>query len=137
MMAPSMLVDDDGVLAALGTGGSKRIRTALQQAITNLVDFRMDADAAVNRPRLHITQGVLHMEPGYSQDVLNALQGLADMNHWESQNVFFGGVHVVLPRTGEGGGDRRRAGHSMAVEPELPAETSSQHDPDPHTAQQE
>lgn len=137
MMAPSMLTDDRGVIAALGTGGSKRIRTALQQAITNLVDFRLHADAAVNRPRLHISQGVLHVEPGYPQDVLSALQDLGTTNLWESQNVFFGGVHVVLPRTGEGGGDRRRAGHFMAVRLELPAETSSQRDPESHTTQEE
>ena len=117
MMAPSMLVDEAGVLAALGTGGSKRIRTALQQAITNLVDFRLPADVAVNRPRLHITQGVLQVEPGYSEEGVELLQAQMPTNLWAEQNVFFGGVHVVLPRAGEGGADRRRAGHFMTVEP--------------------
>ena len=77
----------------------------------------MGADDAVNRPRLHISQGVLHMEPGYDPDVLEAIQDLGAMNRWSSQNVFFGGVHAVIPRAGDGGGDRRRAGHFMAVEP--------------------
>jgi len=117
MMAPSMLIDGDGVRAALGSGGSKRIRTALQQAITNLVDFRLPTDVALNRPRLHLSEGVVHVEPGYSQEALDVLHGHGPTNVWDAQNVFFGGVHAVSPRHGEGGGDRRRAGHFMVVDP--------------------
>jgi gamma-glutamyltranspeptidase/glutathione hydrolase len=116
MMSPSMLVDDLGVVAALGTGGSKRIRTALHQAITNLVDFNLPVDAAVNLPRLHLSEGTLHVEPGYPTEALDVLHAYGKVKVWEAQNVFFGGVHTVRPRTGEGAGDGRRAGHFMRVE---------------------
>ncbi len=116
MMSPSMLVDELGVVAALGTGGSKRIRTALHQAITNLVDFNLSVDAAVNLPRLHLSEGTLHVEPGYPDEALDVLTAYGNVQVWEAQNVFFGGVHTIEPRTGEGAGDGRRAGHFMRVE---------------------
>jgi gamma-glutamyltranspeptidase/glutathione hydrolase len=116
MMSPSMLVDDTGVVAALGTGGSKRIRTALHQAITNIVDFDLPVDAAVNLPRLHLSEGTLHVEPGYPDEALDVLPAYGEVQVWEAQNVFFGGVHTIRPRTGEGAGDARRAGHFMRVE---------------------
>jgi gamma-glutamyltranspeptidase/glutathione hydrolase len=116
MMSPSMLVDEGGVVAALGTGGSKRIRTALHQTITNLVDFDLPVEAAVNLPRLHLSEGTLHVEPGYPDEALDVLRAYGKVQVWEAQNVFFGGVHTVRPRTGEGAGDGRRAGHFMRVE---------------------
>jgi gamma-glutamyltranspeptidase/glutathione hydrolase len=116
MMSPSMLVDELGVVASLGTGGSKRIRTALHQAITNMVDFNLPVDAAVNLPRLHLSEGTLHVEPGYPDEALDVLAACGKVQVWADQNVFFGGVHTVRPRTGEGAGDGRRAGHFMRVE---------------------
>lgn len=115
MMAPSMLVDAEGVLAALGTGGSKRIRTALQQTVTNLVDFGLTPEEAVNRPRLHLSQGTLQVEPGYPEAALSTLRKGGPINVWDTKNVYFGGVHAVVPRTGGGAGDARRGGHFMVV----------------------
>jgi gamma-glutamyltranspeptidase/glutathione hydrolase len=116
MMAPSMVVEDQQVLAALGTGGSKRIRTALQQVITNLVDFGLPATEAVDRPRLHLTQKTFHVEPGYSPEAVDALQAFGETVVWEAKNLFFGGVHTILPPSATGAGDDRRAGHFMRVD---------------------
>jgi gamma-glutamyltranspeptidase/glutathione hydrolase len=116
MMAPSMLVDGEGVRAALGTGGSKRIRTALHQAITNLVDFGLPVHDAVNLPRLHLSDGTLHVEPGYDEVALRTLRARCDTRVWASANLFFGGVHVVLPDLADGAGDARRAGHFLRVD---------------------
>ncbi len=116
MMAPSMVVEDGRVLAAVGTGGSKRIRTALQQVITNLVDFRLPVAEAVDRPRLHLTQGTFHVEPGYPPEAVETLGTLGEIVVWEAKNLFFGGVHTILPDSATGAGDHRRAGHFMKVD---------------------
>jgi gamma-glutamyltranspeptidase/glutathione hydrolase len=116
MMAPSMVVEDGRVLAALGTGGSKRIRTAVQQVITNLVDFSLPVIESVAFPRLHLTQGTFHVEPGYPTEALEALSTFGEVVVWEAKNLFFGGVHTILPASATGAGDDRRAGHFMKVE---------------------
>ena len=53
MMAPSILARDGEVRAVLGSGGSKRIRTALLQAVSLIVDFDFSVRDAVEAPRLH------------------------------------------------------------------------------------
>jgi gamma-glutamyltranspeptidase/glutathione hydrolase len=116
MMAPSMVVEDGQVLAALGTGGSKRIRTALQQVITNLVDFSLPVVEAVARPRLHLTQGTFHVEPGYLPEAVDTLSAFGETVVWEAKNLFFGGVHTILPASATGAGDDRRAGHFVKVD---------------------
>ncbi len=116
MMSPSLILDDEGVIAALGTGGSKRIRTAVQQVIMNLVDFGLHADEAVNCSRVHFDEGVFHIEPGYPDESVASVSADWKTKIWSAKNLYFGGVHVVLPRAGEGAGDRRRDGHHLVVE---------------------
>lgn len=61
---------------------------------------------------------VLQVEPGYSQEALEILRGHGPTNVWASRDLFFGGVHAVVPRRGEGAGDDRRAanaGHSAVA----------------------
>jgi gamma-glutamyltranspeptidase/glutathione hydrolase len=115
MMAPSMVVENGQVVVALGTGGSKRIRTALQQVITNLVDFRLPAVEAVARPRLHLTQGTFHVEPGYPREAVDALSPFGKIVDWEAKNLYFGGVHTILPASATGAGDDRRSGHFIRL----------------------
>jgi gamma-glutamyltranspeptidase/glutathione hydrolase len=63
MMAPSVLRFPDGRLAALGSGGSNRLRTAILQVLSNLIDFAMPVQAAVKSPRLHHERGLARAEP--------------------------------------------------------------------------
>ena len=64
MMAPSMVVDADGrVRLVVGSGGSKRIRTALAQVIAAVVDQGRPLVDAVHAPRLHWDGERLHAEP--------------------------------------------------------------------------
>ena len=51
MMAPSLLLAGDRVRLVLGSGGSKRIRSALVQVISNVVDFGFEPRAAVTLGR--------------------------------------------------------------------------------------
>jgi gamma-glutamyltranspeptidase/glutathione hydrolase len=113
MMCPSLLLRDGEVVLALGSGGSKRIRTALAQVISNVVDFGMDPRAAVEAPRVHWDGEQVQVEPGYSEVALGALAGRWSMNRWDDHNLYFGGAHAVAPGR-EGAGDPRRGG-SVAV----------------------
>jgi gamma-glutamyltranspeptidase/glutathione hydrolase len=113
MMAPTLLNYPDGRVAALGSGGSNRIRSAVLQVVSNLVDFDMDVEAAVTAPRLHLEDGHLSVEGGFDTQRLHELLASYPSHHlWEDRNLFFGGVHTVV-RAGDnlrGAGDPRRDG---------------------------
>ena len=119
MMAPSILLERDGCVAALGSGGSNRIRTAVLQVVSNVTDYGLDLETAVNHPRVHIETDVLNIEAGFPEETISAL--VAEFtNHrlFEGTNMFFGGVHVVRMDAGGGLsaiGDPRRRGVGIVV----------------------
>jgi gamma-glutamyltranspeptidase/glutathione hydrolase len=95
MMAPSLLMSNNTTWMALGSGGSKRIRTALLQVISNAVDFAKTPRAAVEAPRLHWDGQWVQAEPGFSEAALAALAERWPVNRWPAPDVYFGGVHVA------------------------------------------
>lgn len=122
MMAPTLVLDQGQPRLVLGSGGSNRIRTAILQVVSNVLDFGMDIEAAVAAPRLHWERGCFHLEPGYDRPSLEQ-QGIGaedDCTWWQAPNMFFGGVHAVArSASGEfsGIGDARRNGACVVVEP--------------------
>lgn len=113
MMAPSLLVGDDGSETALGSGGSNRIRTAMVQVLSALVDHGLALDEAVTRLRIHAENGRLSAEV----DLPDALRHeWPEVHVWPAPNLFFGGVHVAR-RTANGGlegaADPRRSGVAL------------------------
>ncbi|MGJ3249742.1 MAG: gamma-glutamyltransferase [Elainellaceae cyanobacterium] len=114
MMAPTIVLGHDYPEIVTGSGGSNRIRTAILQIISNLIDFKMPVNDAVNRGRIHWENGVLNLEPGFDVDVDAAmLPADSVILPWSQHNLFFGGVHTVTqlaPSQFEGAGDRRRSG---------------------------
>lgn len=135
MMAPSLIETPEG-WTALGSGGSNRIRTALLQVISNLVDFNMTPEEAVDRPRVHLENNHLDIEgsepaSGASEETVTLENksaqdiGLAELASdyphyklWQQRNLFFGGVHLVQGAKGvfNGAGDPRRGGVVKYVE---------------------
>jgi len=120
MMSPTLLLRDDGVSVALGSGGSNRIRTAVLQVLVNLLEFDMDLDQAVHAPRIHYERGLLNLEPGFSTEATQNLhEHVPNHKFWETQNLFFGGVHSVRSDTStnsfDGVGDPRRGGAALIV----------------------
>jgi gamma-glutamyltranspeptidase/glutathione hydrolase len=109
MMCPSLLLRGGAVELVLGSGGSKRIRTALAQVISNVVDFGMELRAAVEAPRLHWDGERIQAEPGFPEASLAALAERWPVNRWDDRNLYFGGVHAVAPGRA-GAGDPRRGG---------------------------
>ncbi len=113
MMSPSLLLHGDEVELVIGSGGSKRIRTAMTQVLTQLIDFNREPELAVQSPRLHFDGEVLQLEPGFAAESIAALKQALPVNVWQEQSMYFGGVHIVVPgRCGVG--DSRRGG-SVAV----------------------
>jgi len=109
MMSPSLLLKDDAVAMVIGSGGSKRIRTAITQVVSAIVDFGIPVQQAVEAPRIHWDGAIMQVEPGLPGEALAALQKHWPVNSWSTLDVYFGGVHTVIPNTA-GGGDPRRGG---------------------------
>jgi gamma-glutamyltranspeptidase/glutathione hydrolase len=110
MMSPTFVLDADSqVTLALGSGGSKRIRSAILQVLTAVVDQGTDLREAVDAPRIHWDEDHLEVEPGLAPDVVEALHDLAPVNTWPTTSMYFGGVHAVAPGR-DGAGDARRGG---------------------------
>jgi gamma-glutamyltranspeptidase/glutathione hydrolase len=125
MMSPTLLTWPDGTRAALGTGGSERIRSATLGVLLRLLDGGEDLATAVAAPRVHVSgDHQVHVEPGLEPDQLVALDraaasaGWPPVAHWPTPNVYFGGVHAVR-RHPDGRvtavGDGRRGGAAAVV----------------------
>ena len=123
MMAPTMILNKGKPQLVLGSGGSNRIRSAILQVISNILDFGMPLAEAVKSPRIHWENGVLHAEPGLSGlPPVSETLGTQQVVQWQQPNMFFGGVHTVGLSTSEtplsskqsalieGAGDPRRSG---------------------------
>ena len=107
MMAPTLGVADGRVRLALGSGGSKRIRTALLQVLVARLHYGLPLRDAIEAPRLHLDER-LEIEPGHTRDAVSALAA-HDPNVWRARSMYFGGVHAVATPD-EAVGDARREG---------------------------
>jgi gamma-glutamyltranspeptidase/glutathione hydrolase len=118
MMAPSVLQLHDGRSIALGSGGSNRIRSAILQVLLRVVDEQLSLRQAIDRPRIHYENGLLHIEGGFENALYTQLENEFDHHRcWPDRNLFFGGVHAVAK--GRDGfdchGDQRRGGVALSV----------------------
>ncbi len=117
MMCPSIAINRESMVVT-GSGGSNRIPSAIQQVLTNLIEFDMTTEQAVRAPRLHVYDGTAFAEDFFEPPALE--QALAEHDEhvlFSQRNVFFGGVHTVQKKGGQldGAGDERRAGHCVFV----------------------
>ena len=115
MMSPTVVLREGELEAGLGSGGSNRIRSAVLQTILRLIVDGLEAQSAVEAPRVHFEAGAVQAEPGVDEAALSRLEQRGyEVVRWSERNVFFGGVHAVArdPETGalQGGGDPRRGG---------------------------
>jgi gamma-glutamyltranspeptidase/glutathione hydrolase len=115
MMSPTIVLKDGQPEIVLGSGGSKRIRTAILQVISNLIDFEMPVAQAVESPRVHLENRRFHLEPGFAPEKVTkaTLPHGSEMVLWNQKNMFFGGVNTVITNLNglmTGAGDPRRQG---------------------------
>ena len=114
MMAPTLALDDQGPALAIGSAGGTRLRSALIQVLTGVLDEGLAPQSAVDRPRLHPVGDVVHVEPGFAAAALEALEaGGAIVRRWPDLHHYFGGVSA----SGRAGlaADPRRSGSSQAL----------------------
>jgi gamma-glutamyltranspeptidase/glutathione hydrolase len=122
MMSPTIVLENGQPRLSIGSAGSNRIRSAILQTMSNVLDFGMDIKPAIEAARLH-TEGegsAVQLERGIPVD---AAKKLAEAGHqvsiWKDKNLFFGGVQAVErnPETGEltGAGDPRRGGVAVVA----------------------
>ena len=117
MMAPSLAFLADGSVAALGSGGSNRIRTAILQTLVNLIDFDCGAAEAVVAPRVHFENGLSNLEQDLGEAARHAVGAASERTtEWPRHSFFFGGVHCARrDHKGalEAAGDPRREGVAL------------------------
>jgi gamma-glutamyltranspeptidase/glutathione hydrolase len=110
-MAPSVARSRDAVIA-IGSPGADRITTALHQFLVNFLQLGLELDKAIAHPRVHLkidgSVGELAAEPGIQLPQIEF-----GVKHYESINMYFGGVVAALYDNRDGfnaAADPRREG---------------------------
>ena len=79
-----------------------------------ILDEGLPPQVAVDRPRLHSTGEIVHVEPGFDEGTIKALRDEGyDVRLWKERHHYFGGVSVMA-RTGVAA-DPRRSGLALAL----------------------
>jgi gamma-glutamyltranspeptidase / glutathione hydrolase len=114
MMSPTLVVDSNGLAIAAGAAGGTRLRPALVQVLSGILDEGLEPQPAIDRPRLHSAGEIVRIEPGFDEEVLVALEDAGyDVRRFSALHHYFGGVSL-LARNG-GAADPRRSGAALAL----------------------
>ncbi len=97
-MSPTQLLKDGKPFATIGSPGGKRILSTVAMLISDLVDFDMDIQSAINTPRINnYENGPLKIEARIPVDVQNELR---QMGHQlvikKDFDLYFGGAQGVV-----------------------------------------
>ena len=103
------LAVDFGPELVLGSGGSNRIRSAIKQVIVNKFIKNMNLEEAIQAPRIHLEENIIHCESGIN--TANLIFPWSTIHHWHEKNLFFGGVNAVTPTSAVG--NPRRSGYGL------------------------
>lgn len=114
MMAPTLVLEEGRPRLVLGSAGSTRLAGAIAQVVAHVVGGGLGVAEAIDAPRAHVEQGVLHLEGGWEEEP----EGEWELVRWAGRNLYFGGVSAV-ERLPDGSlaaaGDPRRGGHGLVV----------------------
>jgi gamma-glutamyltranspeptidase / glutathione hydrolase len=110
-MSPTIVLRDDKLFLMLGAPGGSRIINGVLEVLLNVVDFHMNVQEAVDRPRFHHQwmPDVLYVEDGISPDTARILSG---MGHQVSAIEAVARVEAILSEGGwlQGATDKRGSG---------------------------
>ncbi len=119
MMAPTLVLEEGRPRLVLGSAGSVRLSGAILQVIASVAGHGLGVREAIERPRLHDEEGVLHLEGGWSDAAAARLEADGwEVVRWSGRNLYFGGVSAVESRpdgTLGAAGDPRRGGHGVVT----------------------
>jgi len=114
MMAPSVALDADEPVLAIGSAGGTRLRTALVGVAAAILDEGLDAGEAVAQARFHPAGSTVHAEPGVDEEALVRLEASGwSVRRWPALHHYFGGVSVVT--RSDAAGDPRRSGAAVLL----------------------
>ena len=114
MMSPALVLDDGGVEIAAGAAGGTRLRPALVQVLSGVLDEGLAPQDAVDRPRLHSAGDIVRIEPGFGEEALAALDEAGyDVRRFETLHHYFGGVSLIA--RGGPAADPRRSGAARGL----------------------
>jgi gamma-glutamyltranspeptidase/glutathione hydrolase len=115
MMAPTIVLGENGLQLAIGAAGGTRLRTALVGVLGAVLGENAEPQQAVDRPRFHPAGDVVNAEPGVDEGWLASLErGGRTVRRWQSRHHYFGGVSAVGGRGAAA--DPRRSG-AVALAP--------------------
>jgi len=116
-IAPTILLRDGRPFATIGTPGGARIVSTMTLLVSNLVDFGMGIQQAIEAPRFYArdTDQELSVEARLPPATIDALTVMGyKVNRMGEYDLFFGGAQgiVIDRKTGRriGGADPRRDG---------------------------
>ncbi|MCF7936521.1 MAG: gamma-glutamyltransferase, partial [Synergistales bacterium] len=121
-MSPSIVLDHDGEpFLAAGTPGAWRIITSMAQIVSNIVDYDMSIDGAIEAPRFTCrsvggSPDKLKLESRIPQVVVDALAGMGyEIEMKDAYDLYFGGAQGILWKGPAllGGADSRRDGAAV------------------------
>jgi gamma-glutamyltranspeptidase/glutathione hydrolase len=114
MMSPTLILDGDELAIAAGSAGGTRLRPALVQVLSGILDEGLGPQEAVDRPRLHSAGAIVRVEPGFDEEALAALESAGyDVRRFTTIHHYFGGVSLI---GGSGGAaDPRRSGTARSL----------------------
>jgi gamma-glutamyltranspeptidase/glutathione hydrolase len=119
-MTPTILDRDGRLFMVTGSPGGPRIISTTLLTILNVVDWKMDPEAAVSAPRFHHQwdPNRLRVEPEIADEVIEALVARGhdverSSRHWSAAEVI-----VIDAETGRhiGGSDPRTDGAAVGVD---------------------
>ena len=121
-MSPVIVTDVSGAVLCAGGSGGPLIVSETAQSIINVVDFNLDAEAAVSSPRIHAqwVPDLLFVEPDITSDVRDGLtrRGHKVKQVPEAAGASAAQVIILRPDSLEGASDPRKGG-APAVPPVL------------------
>lgn len=99
-MTPTVVLDGDRVKMVVGAAGGPTIITATAQVLLNVIDWKLDAQAAVAAPRIHDQwfPELLMVEGDLPRDVVDGLE----RRHQKTKDLPKIGVANVIVRTEKG-----------------------------------
>ena len=118
-MSPTLLLRDGKPYATIGSPGGKRILTTMAMLISDLIDFDMDIQSAINIPRINNYEyGPLKIESRIPAEVQNELLQMGhELQVKKAFDLYFGGAQgvVIDQKSGvlHGGADPRRDGKAI------------------------
>lgn len=111
---PGMLREASGALIPFGVMGGAYQATGHARFVSNVVDYGMDMQAAIDAPRAFSEKGALKIERGYGAEARTALEGMGHVLTTPATPI--GGAQAIRIRPDgvlEGGSDPRKDGIAL------------------------